>query len=219
MQLITPAPVSPASSARTDRAPRQRLPAPVRGAQILDAALQVFTEKGFASARMDDIAQQAGLSKGGVYAHFKSKEDIFLALLERLLSPAANPVVVAEDEPVTVDLLVERVIRPGYAHMAQPESSLALRLLLADARNMQQHVQQWHERTVMPHARNLEQLVQRGVREGTLRASAVTQAPWFILVPNLHALLSPIILGQAWHISLAEQERIHIAMLRELLTP
>lgn len=208
----------PAPSARPPRA-RLRLPAQVRGAQILDAALQVFTDKGFVSARMDDIAQQAGLSKGGVYAHFKSKEEIFLALLERLLSPAASPLVVAEDEPVTVDLLIEQVIRPGYEHMAQPEASLGLRLLLADARNMQAHVQQWHARTVAPHALNLERLVQRGVREGTLRASAVTQAPWFILVPNLHALLSPIILGHAWHTSLEEQQRIHIAMLRELLTP
>ncbi|MFT4268169.1 MAG: helix-turn-helix domain-containing protein [Xenophilus sp.] len=219
MQLSAFHPHACPPSVRAAGAPRRRLSADVRAPLILDAALQVFAQKGFASARIDDIAQQAGLSKGGIYAHFKSKEDIFLALLERLLSPTVAPVVVADDEAVTVDLLIERVIDPGYAHMAKPESSLALRLLLADARNLQAHVQQWHERTVAPYAQNLEQLVRRGVREGTLRPSVVTQAPWFILMPNLHALLSPIIVGQAWHISLDEQRRIHVAMLRELLTP
>ena len=103
--------------------------------------------------------------------------------------------------------------------MPAADSRVNLRLLLADSRNTQAHVQQWHERRVAPHALQLEQLVRRGVREGTLRPSVVTQAPWFILVPNLHALLSPIVLGQAWHISLDEQRRIHVAMLRELLTP
>ena len=88
--------------------------------QILDAALLVFTEKGFVSARIDDIAQRAGMSKGGIYAHFKSKESIFLALLERVLAPMAEPVVVADDEPVTVDLLIERIIKPVYDHMAAP---------------------------------------------------------------------------------------------------
>ena len=112
------------------RARRQRLPADLRVPQILDAALLVFTEKGFVSARIDDIAQRAGMSKGGIYAHFKSKESIFLALLERVLAPMAEPVVVSDDESVTVDLLIERIIKPGYDHMASPEVMMAFQLLL-----------------------------------------------------------------------------------------
>lgn len=74
------------------RAARRRLPATVRATQILDAALRVFAEKGIAASRIDDIAAVAGLSKGGIYAHFKSKEEIFEALLTRATSPpAAEP--------------------------------------------------------------------------------------------------------------------------------
>ena len=187
--------------------------------QILDAALLVFTEKGFVSARIDDIAQRAGMSKGGIYAHFKSKESIFLALLERVLAPMAEPIVVADDEPVTVDLLVERIIAPGYDHMASPEVMMALQLLLADARNMREQVQQWHARTVEPFAQSLEHVVRRGMREGTLRQSVVTEYPWFILMPNQHVMLSNMLLGQNWHLDLNECRRIHVAMVRELLTP
>ena len=201
------------------RARRQRLPADLRVPQILDAALLEFTEKGFVSARIDDIAQRAGMSKGGIYAHFKSKESIFLALLERVLAPMAEPIVVADDEPVTVDLLVERIIAPGYDHMASPEVMMALQLLLADARNMREQVQQWHARTVEPFAQSLEHVVRRGMREGTLRQSVVTEYPWFILMPNQHVMLSNMLLGQNWHLDLNECRRIHVAMVRELLTP
>ncbi|MEM7019361.1 MAG: TetR/AcrR family transcriptional regulator [Pseudomonadota bacterium] len=56
--------------------------AAVRRAQILDAALQCFGEKGFSRAKMDDIVQASGLSKGAIYWHFKSKDEIFLALFD-----------------------------------------------------------------------------------------------------------------------------------------
>ena len=222
MHPVPPSPfaLSPvADEGEPKRARRQRLQADLRVPQILDAALLVFTEKGFVSARIDDIAQRAGMSKGGIYAHFKSKESIFLALLERVLAPMAEPVVVSDDEPVTVDLLIERIIKPGYDHMASPEVMMAFQLLLADARNMREQVQQWHSRTVEPFAQSLERVVRRGMKEGTLRQSVVMEYPWFILMPNQHVMLSNMLLGQNWHLDLDECLRIHVAMVRELLTP
>ena len=113
--------------------PRRRLPAVTRVTQILDAALHVFSDKGFASARLDDIAAAAGLSKGGVYTHFSSKEDIFGALLKRLIQPVpAAPEPLADDEPVTVDLLVSRVVEPMYQSFGDPSVLQAVRLLLAN---------------------------------------------------------------------------------------
>ncbi len=50
--------------------------------QLLDAAAHVFTEKGFFAATIDDVAEQAGFSKGAVYSNFDSKEDLFYALME-----------------------------------------------------------------------------------------------------------------------------------------
>ncbi|MFP4171893.1 MAG: TetR/AcrR family transcriptional regulator [Candidatus Hydrogenedentota bacterium] len=52
-----------------------------RPAQILDAALDVFAEKGFHEARMDEIAERAGITKGTIYLYFESKEELFLAMV------------------------------------------------------------------------------------------------------------------------------------------
>ena len=55
-----------------------------RKAQILNAAESVFTKKGFDEARMDDIAEKTGLSKGTLYLYFKSKDDLIIAILDRV---------------------------------------------------------------------------------------------------------------------------------------
>jgi AcrR family transcriptional regulator len=53
--------------------------------QILDAAAVVFSRRSFHQARIDDIASEAGLSKGAIYWYFKSKDDIIMALVERVV--------------------------------------------------------------------------------------------------------------------------------------
>ena len=55
-----------------------------RISQIVNAAEDVFTKKGFNEARMDDIAEETGLSKGTLYNYFKSKDDLVIAILDRI---------------------------------------------------------------------------------------------------------------------------------------
>ena len=52
--------------------------------QILDAASEVFADRGVHQSRMDDIVKKSGLSKGTLYWYFKSKDDILIAIFERM---------------------------------------------------------------------------------------------------------------------------------------
>ena len=76
--------------------------------QILAAAKECFIRNGYAHTRVDDIARESGLSKGGIYFHFKSKRDIFDALLENQQQATATLVreIEASDAPV-VDKLTQ----------------------------------------------------------------------------------------------------------------
>jgi AcrR family transcriptional regulator len=69
-------------------APRQDV-SEKRRAEIVDAAARVFSRKGFSGARMDDIVQETGLSKGLLYWYFKGKDAIIVAIMERLFRPEA----------------------------------------------------------------------------------------------------------------------------------
>ncbi len=69
--------------------PRARPPARTRRPgraevrrRLLDAALEVFAERGFASANLDQVAEAAGLTKGAIYSNFDSKDDLFFAMME-----------------------------------------------------------------------------------------------------------------------------------------
>lgn len=72
------------------RGPKFRRRAEARPDEVLDAALDLFIEKGFAAARVEDIARRAGLSKGAVYLYFPSKEAILEALVRRAIVPIAQ---------------------------------------------------------------------------------------------------------------------------------
>lgn len=69
---------------RTTRRPQARTEA--TKAKILDAAQIVFAELGFENAQLDEVAARAGCSRGGIYTHYTSKEDLFLALMEHRVS-------------------------------------------------------------------------------------------------------------------------------------
>lgn len=83
---------------------RLKLDADERKQQIIKAATAVFARKGFAQASMEDIVQESGLSKGGLYWHFKSKDDIIAAVIDQFFSAEfsgidailASPIPVAE---------------------------------------------------------------------------------------------------------------------------
>src|SRR6202789_707661 len=72
--LLTVSPVKPARTRPTRVEVRER---------ILDAASKVFAAEGFAGATIDAIGQAAGFTKGAVYSNFDSKDELFLALLDR----------------------------------------------------------------------------------------------------------------------------------------
>lgn len=71
----------------TKSSPSQvRLPRDQRRSQLIDVALDVFAENGYAQTTMDDIAQRAGVSKPVLYQHFRNKRSLFFTLLDQQLA-------------------------------------------------------------------------------------------------------------------------------------
>ena len=80
-------PPQPEAVTPARRTPKFRRRAEARPDEVLEAALDLFIEKGFAATRVEDIAKRAGLSKGAVYLYFPSKEAIMEALVKRAVVP------------------------------------------------------------------------------------------------------------------------------------
>jgi AcrR family transcriptional regulator len=140
-----------------------------RKTQIINAAEGVFTEKGFDQARMDDIAEETGLSKGTLYLYFKSKDELIIAILDRmfqrefkqfdnlnLTEMSASDAIWKITDLLAKDMVsLQRLIPIVYQFLA-----LAFR---------NKHVQQALKRYINQYVDVLVPIIQRGIDSGEFR--------------------------------------------------
>ncbi len=123
-----------------------------RRAQIMRAARAVFIEQGFMSARMQDVARRARLSKGALYFYFPSKRDLFYALVEEEQKVTLSFLQLAEQDerPATVKLLaLGRQYLDYFAGLKSPPRFFLLMTEMAIRdEEIRERVQQVHQRFV-----------------------------------------------------------------------
>lgn len=198
--------------------PRLRLPPEVRIQQILDQALVEFSQRGFEAARMDDIAQGCGMSKGGLYAHFSSKDALFEALLTRSLAPVdLKQMDLAR--PVPIRQLVTWIVDQMYASLTHPQTVATMRLLIAEGSRVPQLVMVWVQQVIEPHLAMLSELLNESSAVRVGKPSIIVREPWLVISPVMHAMVSMLIAGEQQEFDLAPFKRAHIELLCELLEP
>lgn len=95
---------------------------------ILEAAAQVFRQKGFHGASMQDIAEAVNLQKASLYHHVSSKQEILLALLDRALELLLERISAISNQPVPPDEKLQRMIR-AYLQILAENTDLSAVLL------------------------------------------------------------------------------------------
>jgi len=181
---------------RSPATPRQRLPPEVRMRQILDAAQQEFAERGFAATRMDDIARRCGLSKGGLYAHFASKDEVFEALLTRSLTLPDLQDLPTLGGASTARGVAEWLVGQVEACLRQPGTVATFRLLVAESERVPHLVQQWQQQVVEPHQRLLAESLARAAAYLGCADSLLVRHPWLAMAPALHTMVTQLLFGK-----------------------
>ena len=138
----------------------------IRRNQILDAATKVFVRLGFQHARMDDIVEESGLSKGTLYWYFKSKEDIINAILRRLFAGALESLESLLEAEGTVS---ERLVQLTSDRVTGMKRMSSLVPIIFEFYAVAVH-QQWVKQFIgeyFKHFRGLlEDLIQQGIDRG-----------------------------------------------------
>ena len=156
---------------RTERSERNR-------EQVLEAARQVFLERGFHAASLDHIAEAAGFSKGVVYSQFASKADMFLVLLERRITARA-----AELRQLTLRLpgieaypeMVAGMLRTERDELPWTLLVIEFRALAVREPALNQRYAALHQRTVAGAAASLKDLYARSERTPPAPFEAIAQ--------------------------------------------
>ena len=117
----------PMRRARTEKAKDDRRIA------LAAAALDEFYEKGFAAARMEDIAGRAGLSKGAIYLYFDSKEALFEAVVETFAAPNVERLEGAAAMAADVGALIDAIVALAPAIIREGRIPKIAKILIGDA--------------------------------------------------------------------------------------
>jgi AcrR family transcriptional regulator len=122
---------------KTPKLNKHQLQSEATRAALLQAARKIFVRDGFERAQIDDIAAEAGRTRGAVYTHFESKEDLFLSLLEHQMqgtrSRATDFIASQSEESPELRL---KALKKFYSEADDPEwSILALEFKLFGLRN------------------------------------------------------------------------------------
>jgi AcrR family transcriptional regulator len=199
---------------------RRYLSSAARKEEILDAALVEFADRTYNAVSMERLAECAGLSKAGIYAHFKSKEEIFHALLERTTKQICDFQGWLPDEDLTLPELVDVYLDRLYATFSSPATMSIYRLLLAESARTPELVQRWHNEVALGLKERAQLIIQRNIERGIIRPGVLTEHFFpLALAPALLWLSSSMLSRGNPSIALVQLQDAHRQLLLELLEP
>jgi AcrR family transcriptional regulator len=168
-----------------DTRPRQRRKE-TRPQELLDAALELFVEKGFAATRSEEVARRAGVSKGTLYLYYPSKEELFKAVVRQKLSQliAEGQDMVGSFEGPTSALL-RTLVRIWWERFGNTPAAGIHKVVIAEVRNFPELAQFYADEVIAPADRLFSSTVERGIARGEFRALPVHDVA--------HALMAPMI--------------------------
>jgi AcrR family transcriptional regulator len=172
-------------------APKFRRRKADRPGEIVQAAMAVFAEKGFAAARLDEIATRAGVSKGAVYLYFETKEDVFRAVVDQAIAPnmqAIRAMIAAHPGPFA-DLARAVPERVMAMIEAMPVGGV-IKMVIGEARNFPQIARVWHDELVAHALGGLCDAVAAAQKRGEVKPGD----------PRIYALqlISPMLISVIW---------------------
>ncbi len=170
--------------------PRYRRRKQDRPQEITQAALAAFAENGYAATRVDEVAKRAGVSKGLLYLYFKTKEELFKAVIRSFVVPRIDALTSMIDSS---ELSTEEFLRGPFLDFAKkiPGSPIGIvvRLMIAEGPKHPDLVQFYWDNVVSRGLGAIGELLQRSVRDGEFRQSPVIDQPHLFIMPVLFAVI------------------------------
>ena len=167
-----------------------------RPAEILDAALKVFAQKGFAAARMDDIAKEAGVTKGTIYLYFENKEAVFKSLVrESVGATIATVTAAAQAQQGSARLLLRMVLTRVAQLLVESDRVVLPKIVIGESSNFPWLAEFYRFEIIEKGLQLMMSLIERGIAQGEFRA-----------LPAHHVArlcVAPVLLGAIWRVTFA----------------
>ena len=162
-----------------------------RPGELLDAALDLFVEKGFAATRAEEVAARAGVSKGTLFLYFQSKEDLFKAVVRENISGHFKEWNETFDnfKGTSADM-VTLCMSEWWRRVGATKASGIEKLMMSEAGNFPEIAAFYRHEVVEPGQALIRRILQRGIARGEFRKMDLDYACFAVIAPMIFLILA-----------------------------
>lgn len=191
--------------------PRWQRRADARPQELLDAAMSLFVERGYAATRLEEVANRAGVSKATLYLYYPGKLELFKAVVRSSLISGIDEVSAAlAQEPLSAREQLVRLCTAFMQRVVDSQLSGIPKLIIAEAGNFPEVAQFYHEEVIQRGRKIITDLLARGAAAGEFRP-VDSEYAWRILI-------APLLLSIVWKHSFQACEAEPLDLQRHLDT-
>lgn len=175
----------PASSgAAGDREARST----ARRETILAAALDEFSERGYAATRLDDVANRAGIAKGTIYLYFRDKESLFQELIRTTLTPLVGTIEALGAADLPLSVLAGHIVDLFMREVYETRRKDVIRLMIAEGRRFPKLAEFYYREVLARIIAAVRKLLARAAARGEV-APGLVDFPQLVAAPGLIAIV------------------------------
>jgi AcrR family transcriptional regulator len=157
---------------------------------IMQAGLEVFAAEGYASTKLDDVADKAGVAKGTIYLYFQDKQDLF----EQIVRDAVGPVIerlenIAQAPDMPTELVFKALFNLFRTEVLQTKRKHILRLVMTEGPRFPAIGEFYHREVVSRGLKHIGELLRRAGAKGELANPAVAKFPQLVFAPLIMAVI------------------------------
>ena len=161
-----------------------------RPGELLEAALDLFVERGFAGTRLEDVAKLAGVSKGTLYLYYTGKEELFKAVVRETLLPKIDEaaILISNFEGDSIELF-RSIIYRWWEKIGNTKLAGLSKLVMSESGNFPELASFYHNEFILRGASTIANVLERGIARGDFRAIDAKQSTQIIIAPLMMLMM------------------------------
>ena len=170
-----------------------------RPGELMDAALSLFVEKGFAATRVEEVAQRAGVSKGTLFLYFPSKVELFKAVVrENIAGRFAEWNQTFETFEGNASDMVRYCMHQWWERIGATQASGITKLVMSEASQFPEMATFYRQEVIEPGNHLIRRILERGVQRGEFRPLNLDYAIYSIIAPMIFVIMWKHSMGPCW---------------------
>ncbi len=156
---------------------------------ILAAALEEFSARGFAAARLDDVARRAGIAKGTIYLYFSDKETLFQELVRSEISPVVGALEHVSNIEAPMRAIAEQFVELFVREIIETRRKDIIRLIISEGPRFPKLAEFYYREVLSRALGAVRTLLRRAAERGEMTNDTILRFPQLLVAPALVAIL------------------------------